>query len=176
VAAVTGAGKVTETDELTSAVVETARHSAPEPWDQPPRLYALVRRAALASFDEHLPAGIKDAQPGSLIPIEQDPLPEGEPAEVLAGIRWPEEVVGCVLVTGVVIPDPGPDASSDAAAGKHAAAGRPEQRQGRLTVGILREPTDRYKCCLQLQGEEDLIIHEDLADELVTALLGTFLT
>ena len=45
-------------------------------------------------------------------------------------------------------------------------------REARLTVGVLRE--GRYACCLQLQDEQDLIVNNDMADDVVTALLGTF--
>ncbi len=86
------------------------------------------------------------------------PLPEGDPEEVLASIRWPDDVVGCVLVTGLHVDadDPGADAVG---------------RQGRLTVGVMRDGD--HACCLQLEGEDDLIVARDLADDLVTVLLGT---
>jgi hypothetical protein len=174
VAAVSGFEKVTETDELTSAVVETARYAAGKGWDRPPQLYALARRAALGSLDLDLPAEVRDAPGDSLIPIEQDPLPEGDPDEVLASIHWPEDVDGCVLVTEIVVlpPDAEKEVPREATAAEQWAAAQPGRRDARLTVGVLRD--GHYACCLQLQGEEDLLVRNDLADDVVTALLGTF--
>ena len=148
------------TDALTDAVIEAARHVADDEWGQPPRLYALVRRADLESAVATLPETVRSAAADALIPIEQeqdDRLGE-DPEETLARIRWPADVAGCVLVTEVLIDGDEPGAE---------AAGRP----GRLTVGVLRN--DSYACCLQLNGDESLIVSRDLADGLVTALLGT---
>jgi hypothetical protein len=159
----TGAGNdvpavATATGTLVSAVIEAARHAAGGEWGQPPRLYALAERAAIGSLGESLPLRVNSADPDALIPIEQDLLPEGDPDEVLARIRWPADVAGCVLVTEIAI-----DADKDAAAA--------DRRQGRLTLGVLRG--GEYVCCLQLCGDDELIIGADLADDLVTALLST---
>jgi hypothetical protein len=147
-------------DALTDAVIEAARHVADDEWGQPPRLYALVRRADLEAAAPTLPETVRSAAADALIPIEQEPDDrlDGDPEEVLARIRWPADVAGCALVTEVLIG--GDEPGADAAA-----------RQGRLTVGVLRD--DSYACCLQLSGDESLIVSRDLADDLVTALLGT---
>jgi len=155
----TGAGDDTlATGVLTDAVVEAARHAAQGDWGQPPRLYALTTRAALEAATETLPETVRSASGDALIPIEQDPLPDGDPEEVLASVRWPVGVTGCVLVTEVLIDADEPEAD---------AAGRP----GRLTVGVLRDGD--HMCCIQFDGEADLIVAPGLADDLVTALLGT---
>ena len=151
--------------ELTAAVVETARFAADQ-WDQPPRLYALARRSDLDGLEDRMPARAKDASAGMLIPIAQDPLPRGDPAEVLARIQWPPAVPGCVLVTEVRIAFPGTgDQPAEEAQGK----------QARLCIGVLREKdqTAQHACCLQERGIDELIIGPDLADDLVAALLGT---
>jgi hypothetical protein len=157
------------TDPLTAAVVEAARHAAGDVWGAPPRLYALALRASLNSSESNLPAQVGAARPDTLVPIEQDPLPEGIPAEVLAGIYWPPGVLGCVLVTEVVIEDESP------AEGCGTAVDEAPQRHARLTVGVLRdgEKAAHHACCVQQQGSDDLIITPDIADELVAALLGT---
>ena len=67
----------TEADELTRAVVETGRYAARKDWGQPPRLFALAKKAALTSMEPYLPAGVGDASAGSLIPDRTDPLPGG---------------------------------------------------------------------------------------------------
>jgi hypothetical protein len=146
------------TDALTDAVIEVARHVADDEWGHPPRLYSLVTRTVLDTATVDLPENVRSAAPDALVPIEQDPLPDGEPEEVLAVIRWPADVSGCVLVTEGLIDDDAPGTDAPA-------------RQGRLTVGVLRDGD--YACCLQLSGEDSLIVGRDLADNLVTALLGT---
>jgi hypothetical protein len=143
---------------LTDAVIEAARHTADGEWGQAPRLYALATREALDSAGGTLPETVRSASGSSLIPIEQDPLPAGDPEEFLATLQWPDEVAGCVLTTDVLI-DSGE------------AGGEPAGRQGRLTVGVLRD--GGHACCLQLEGEAELIVAPGLADDLVTALLGT---
>lgn len=153
------AGAPVELDALTSAVVEAARHAAAGEWGEAPRLYALARKAALESLGGSLPESVVSAPADALIPVEQDPLPEGEPAEVLAGMRWPADVAGCVLATEVVVTGDSPGDEGDG-------------RQGRLTVGVLRG--GEYACCLQFRDDDELIVGADLADDLVTALLGTF--
>jgi hypothetical protein len=176
VASVASADRVTELDELTSAVVETARLSARTDWGQEPRLFALVTRATLPDLGPAVPAAVRDAPPTALIPLEQDPLPTGEPAAVLATLHWPAGVAGCVLVTELADLPPTP---TDKAADATVAAAQwsdsdPGRRTGRLCVGVLRDGS--YACCLQLRGEQedDLVISNALADDVVAALLGTF--
>lgn len=156
-----GTENQTELDELNSAVVGTARHAASPDWGQPPRLYALTKKSRLSFLPQKvLPPEVAEAGPDSLIPIEQDALPQGDPAQVLTTIHWPPEVDGCVLVSELVI------VPTDA----RATASR--ETEGRLTVGVLRG--GQYACCLQLRGQDDLLVGDDLAQDVVAALLGTF--
>ncbi len=160
-------------DPLTTAVVEAERHAAGKGWGQAPHLYALAKKEAL-TLSRELAAQLSDAPDGSLIPIEQDPLREGEPAEVLASVHWPSEVAGCVLVTEIIVlpPRAEEEAPSEPAAAEQWAAGHPDGHQGRLAVGVLRD--GQYSCCLQLRNEEALQVGTEIADDLVAALLGTF--
>ena len=164
-------------DALTTAVVETARHMADDGWGLPPRIYALAERAAVTALGIDLPEQVRSAPDIALIPIEQDQLPEGEPVEVLASIHWPEEVAGCVLVTEVTVMPPDSKVTGLSPEDETQwAAAYPDGRKARLTVGVLRQ-SDRqahYACCLQMDGDDALRVGRDLADDLVTALLGTF--
>jgi len=162
-------------DELTSAVMETGLHLFKQEWGQRPRLYALTRRRTLNSVErEDLPPPVRDVAQGALVPIEQDPLPPGEPAEVLARIHWPEEVEGCALVTDLLVlpPTAKKEAPDEATAAEQSAAGHRGGREARLTVGVLRD--GQYASCLQLLGEEGFLVGDALADDVVAALLGTF--
>jgi hypothetical protein len=174
VTTVAGVGKAITLDELTRGVVETASYAARHDWDRKPMLYAFARKDALAFLGNDLPVAAQHAPGSALIPIEQDPMPEGEPTEVLAGIHWPDDVEGCALVTEIILlPSVTERQVRQFSAGQPAAN---PGRQARLTVGVLRD--GKYACCLQVRGEADLLVGdkltEDLAiDDLVALLLGT---
>ena len=79
-----------------------------------------------------------------------------------------------VLVTELTMVPPSTENElpREATAAEQWAAGHAGRREARLTVGVLRD--GHYACCLQLRGEEDLLVRNDIAVDLVTALLGTF--
>ncbi len=161
-------------DALTAAVVEVARHAAGRGWDEPPRLYALARKVSVSSAAPELVAELAGVEADGLVPIEQDPLPEGDPDEVLACVHWPAEVEGCALVTEfIMLPDrDAGQVPEDQALAERWAARRPGQRGARLTAGVLRD--GQYACCLQYRDDDELVIRSDLADDVVAALLNTF--
>jgi hypothetical protein len=161
-------------DPLARAALEAESNRARNGWGQPPQLYALAAKAEVAVDDPELDARIRTAPEGSLIPIKQKPLPAGNPLEVLAGIHWPDCVVGCVLVTELVVLPP--EAENEAPPGpgivEQQASDRPGGQSARLAVGVSRE--GRYTCVIRLPGDDFVQIDPQLADDLVTALLGTF--
>jgi hypothetical protein len=179
-AAETSSGEVSVTEvsdaahPLTLAVLEAESNRARGGWDQPPQLYGLVGKAAVIDADPELEAEIGAAPEGSLIPIKQQPLPEGEPLEVLAGVHWPAGVAGCVLVTELVVlpPEAEDKAPPHRGALEQWASDQPGSQPARLAVGVSRD--GHYTCILRLQGEESVQIVPWLADDLVTALLETF--
>lgn len=153
--------------ELASAVVSAARLSACGEWGREPRLYALARKAELERSGEGLPEPAASAAEDALILIEQAQIEQAglrqvDLAGILARVRWPPDVAGCLLVTEVVVSD-------DADSGTVGPGGEDDAPPGRLTVGVLRD--GEYACCLEFRGE--LIVGPDLADDLVTVLLGT---
>lgn len=174
VAEMIDAARAQEMDSLTFAMLEAEYHMARRGWGLPPQLYALIEKAVLIAAVQELAAEVRDARPGSLIPVEQEPLPEGDPIEVLASIHWPDEVVGCVLVTELVVLPPGTEeeAPRDPVAAEQWASAHPDSRQARLAVGVSRD--GEYACGLRLHGEDDVQVGVELADDIVTALLGTF--
>ena len=161
-------------DWLASAVVDVERYAASKGWGRPPQLYALARKETLRSADSKTAAVVLGRPDDALIPIEQDPLPPGEPDDVLATIEWPEDVEGCVLVTELLIlpPDAGKEVPGDPATVEEWAASRPDRKKARLAVGVLRDGS--YTCCLQVRDDEGLIVAPELADDLVAALFTTF--
>ena len=101
-------------------------------------------------------------------------MPPGEPFDVLANVRWPDEVVGCVLVTEIVTlpPETEKDTPDDPATAERWAAAHSGSKTARLAVSVTR--TGGYLCGLRLKGDDSIQVGTDLADDLVAALLGTF--
>jgi hypothetical protein len=158
---------------LALAVLEAESSRALDGWGKPPQLYALVAKAVLRT-DPELAARIEAAPEGSLIPVKQDPLPAGEPLEVLAGVHWPDNVTGCVLVSELVVlpPETAGQAPHDPAQLEQWASRQPGHRPARLAVGVSRNGD--YACILRLKDENSVQFDPRLADDLVAALLGTF--
>ena len=100
---------------LRLAALEVEAHVAADGWDQAPRLYALVRTAALVEAEPSLAAQLavplRDA-PDGFTTIEQELHLAGRPLEdVLEEIQWPDAVDGCaVVVERIMLP---PEAEED---------------------------------------------------------------
>jgi hypothetical protein len=159
---------------LVSALVEVESFAARRGWGQPPQLYALASRSSLLAADQELESALRDAPPGSLIPVEQTPLPPGDPMEFLGRIHWPDEVFGCVLVTEAVLlpPDAEPDIPGDPTVIERWANTQPGRRQARLVAGACRD--GQYAQGYRFRDEDEILVGGELADDLVVALLGTF--
>jgi hypothetical protein len=162
------------THPLALAVLESESNRARDGWGKPPQLYALATKASLIETDPELEDQIEAAPKGSLIPVKQEPLPPGEPLEVLAGVHWPDHVTGCVLVTELVVLPPQTEAQAprDPEELEQWASRRPDGRPARLAVGVSRNGD--YACILRLQGDDSVEFDPGLADDLVTALVATF--
>jgi hypothetical protein len=169
-------GAPRELDALEAALLEAETYVARAGWGQPPRLFSLARKSSLGAADRELAAKLDDAEPDALIPVLQEDVPPGDPFDVLAAIDWPEDVSGCVLVTEIVMLSPaaGEDAPGDPAEAAPPDRARPDGRAARLAVGVTR--TGGHLCGLRLEGDDDVTVGADLADDIVTALLGTFWT
>lgn len=160
--------------ELTAVVLEVERHVADQGWEQASQVYALADTGELLAREPSLASHIGGAPPGSLTPVEQEPLPRGRLDEVLAGIGWPPEVLGCVLVTELVVlpPSAEQEAPYDDREIEIWAASHPERQDVRLAVGVTRDGL--HASCLRVRGEDELVVDPDLADNLVDGLLATF--
>lgn len=158
-------------------------------WDQPPQMFALVPTTELAEREPDLAHGVSDGF--ELTPIAQEPLPGGtdggspELDAALAGISWPDAVVGCALVQEILILPPEAEAELHDVAEQDAvqlAAAHPQRQEARLVAAVLRGGD--ALCLLQLRpdatdlsadpdAEPELLEHPDLAPNLVAALLAT---
>lgn len=158
-----------EDPELATAVAEVEDFVATAGWDRPPQMFALVRT------DDLVAAGGLPASPdhAAFTAIAQDPLPAGDDMSAsLAGISWPKEVSGCVLVQEIVVLPPAPDGPDLSA---EEAAGHPDRREARLVAGVLRGSAGGA-CLLRVrdQPDTDPLRGADLAPNLLTALQATF--
>ena len=167
---------------LLAAIAEVDRHLAEGGWDQPTRLYALVRTADLLASEPNLAdtlglAASPDAD--SLTPVEQESPPTGTPLdEWLGEIGWPAEVAGCALSQEVLTLPPSveaelpPDADAVAWAATH-----PLRREVRMLVGVLRDGS--RTATLRVRGAadnpDDVVSGDDLVPRLADALAATLL-
>ena len=172
------------TDALTRAVLETERHVAESGWDQPPRLFALVRTAALLRREPALaaqlgPASVAAARSDAehLTAVEQEGVPATSSLESILGrLAWGPDVDGVALaVERVVVP---PDAERELPADADAAvdylAAHPSRADVRLLVAVLRDGS--HVCALRQRGHDEsgsVAVGPDLVPGLVSALGST---
>jgi hypothetical protein len=162
---------------LVTSALETERHVAAAGWDQPPRLFALVRTSGLLEREPHLRAELGRGEQDGFTAIEQEGLPDTSSLEtLLAQLAWPQDVDGVALaVERLVVP---PEAERDLPANPDQAAEvlatHPDRKDVRLLVAVLR---DGESTCLLRQRDHDtddkVASGSDIAPALVQALGAT---
>lgn len=156
-------------------------------WDQPVRVFALVR-AAEALTDPDI-ARLLDSttveeahrDPELLMMVEQEGLPAAADLEhLLAQLAWPEPVHGAaVSVERLVLPPAAQeeaDAITDTAERLAFLRARPDREDIRMVVGVLR--SGESWCALRLRAHDDdasVYQGEQLVPGLVEALATTLL-
>ena len=163
---------------LVTSALETERHVAAAGWDQPPRLFALVRTLGLLEREPHLLAQVGEGDTEGLTAIEQEGLHTSTNLEsVLGRVAWPQDVDGCAFAVErmVVPPDAERGLPDDPDAAVTALANHPERKDVRLVVAVLRGGAS---ICLLRQRDHDsddaVATGPDLAPGLVAALRATF--
>jgi hypothetical protein len=164
---------------LRVAVVEVERDASASGWDQPHRLFALVRTAELARAEPELAAelGLSDGTADLFTPVEQE-LDEhsGSLEELLGRITWPESVDGAmVVVERLVLPPEAEEAvPDDPKAAADFAAGHDDREDVRLAVGVLRSGESHCVLRLRSHDSDDAVLHgPDVVPGLVSALRET---
>ena len=162
---------------LVTSALETERHVAAAGWDQPPRLFALVRTAGLLEREPQLRAQVGQGAEEGLTAIEQEGLPHTSSLEtLLAQLAWPEEVDGVALAVErlVVPPEAERDLPQNPGQAAEALAAHPDRKDVRLLVAVLR---DGESTCLLRQRDHDtddkVASGPDIAPGLVQALSAT---
>ena len=167
---------------LELALLEVDQHLAAGGWDQPARLYALVKTTDLIATEPALAASLglpAQAAATRLTPVEQESLPAGEPLdEWLAGIGWPPEVTGCVLTQEVITLPPSVEADLPDEADTDPvqwATTHPLRHEVRMLVGVLRDGS--RTSILRVRGkagaDDDLVKGDELVPLLADALAAT---
>ena len=167
---------------LLNAVAEVDRHLADSGWDQPTRVYALVRTADLLASEPALAQSLGlPATPDAdaLTPVEQESLPTGTPLDVwLGSIGWPAEVDGCAIAQEVLTLPPSVEADLPPGDdGVAWAATHPLRREVRMVVGVLRDGSRTATLRVRTTNTEpdDVVSGHDLVPLLADALAATLL-
>lgn len=172
------------TDSLTRAVLETERHVSGSGWDQPARLFALVRTAAILEREPELAGQLFPGAPeaaaadaGHLTAVEQEGLPDSESLEtMLAQVAWGPDVDGVALCVERVVlpPEAEKEVPDDAAAALDFLMQHPARSDVRIVVGVLRD--GQSMCALRQRQHDDagsVGVGPDLVPGLVAALKAT---
>ncbi|OMG12663.1 PPA1309 family protein [Actinomyces naeslundii] len=173
---------------LARAVTETEAHVAAFGWDQPVRVFALVRTNEALAADPDV-AELLDAatveesrtDPELLMVVEQEGLPAAADLEhLLAQLAWPESVHGAAIsVERLVLPPAAQEeaeAITDAAERLAFLQARPDREAIRMVVGVLR--SGESWCALRSRTHDDdasIYQGEQLVPGLTEALAATFL-
>jgi hypothetical protein len=165
---------------LREAVVETERHVAGFGWDQPPRLFALVRTRDLVAREPALAGqiGAPETIPDDhLTAVEQDGLaPTSSIESMLGTLAWPPEVDGAAIALERLVVPPSAERElpeEPERAVEHLAA-HPERRDVRLVVGVLRDGEAMCALRQRLHDEDGAVAYgPDLVPGLVHALRAT---
>ena len=173
---------------LARAVTETEAHVAAFGWDQPVRVFALVRTDEALAADPDI-AELLDAatveesrtDPELLMVVEQEGLPAAADLEhLLAQLAWPESVHGAAISVERLVLPPAAQEEAEAItdAGERLAflQERPDREDIRMAVGVLR--SGESWCVLRSRSHDDdasVYQGEHLVPGLVEALTATFL-
>ncbi len=143
---------------LRAAVLELERYAASGGWDQPARMFALVRTTDLLASEPSLAEMLDlpaDADlTGSLTPVEQEELPaETSLEQALTELTWPEAVHGAAVSVERLVLPPSVQLPEDEDAAVRLAQEHPERHEVRMVVAATR-PGATY-CALRLRSHDD---------------------
>lgn len=162
-------------EDLTAALIEVERHVGRAGWDQPARLFALVRTAALVEAEPSLAEHLSQAPGDGYTSIEQEEFVAGDDlAQTLARIAWPATVDGCVLAVERAFLPAAAEAElpEDPTAAATVVAEHPERLDLRVVVGVTRAG-GRHGVARIRSADQELIGGADLVPALTTALSRT---
>lgn len=178
---------------LIAALVELEHHVGAGGWDQPARLFALVRTDELIVAEPELAhhLGLRTSEEGfpadALSSIEQEDFRTAggptdavdAPAEtdlprILARISWPDAVAGCALALERSFLPAGHETElpDDPVAAERYVAQHAQRQDLRLIVGVLRDGSAHALARL-VDRPDDLLSGPELAPGVVSVLAAT---
>ncbi len=166
---------MTDPSRLIAALADVERHVGSNGWDQPARLFALVPTDQLLQMEPQLADRLPEHTGDSLTAIEQENFAAGvDVLERLAGIYWPETVLGVALTLerAFLPPEYESDLPADDAEAAEFVAGHAAKVDVRVVVGVLRDGSQHGLARLKSNPDE-LLGAEDLVPGLAEALHGT---
>ena len=171
-------------DPLTSAVLDVERHVAAAGWDGPVRLFALIRTARALASDPELGQRLHPdivaaaaTDPGHILPVEQEDLPQVDSVEELLGtVQFGPMVDGAALTVEryVLPPEAERELPTEPDAALQALLNHPDRQDVRMAVGVMR---DGSNCCaIRTRANDDdasVGVGPDLAPGVIAALAAT---
>lgn len=161
---------------LIAALADIERHVAQLDWDQPARLFALVRTAQLLELEPQLRGRITETSDDALTAIEQDDFVVGDDLfGRLQRLTWPDSVEGCALaMERTLLPSEfETQVPADEAAAVDFVNSHPARIDVRFVVGTLRDGS-RHGLGRLRSNPDDLLGAEELVPGLADALADTF--
>lgn len=169
---------------LENAVKDVERYVATRGWDQPVRLFALVRTADSLKASPELASilpkeAVEEAEknPESLTAIEQEDLPSKSTLEeLLGGIEFGPAVAGAAAVVErmIVPPEAERGLPEDVDEALEVLAAHPERQDVRLVAAVLRDGSSSCAVRTRANDDENMVSFGDnLVPGLVEALAST---
>ncbi|GAB3621938.1 hypothetical protein GCM10027418_00200 [Mariniluteicoccus endophyticus] len=174
-------------DALIAALMDIERHVGTLGWDQPARLFALVKTDELIAAEPDLAAhlGLRPSAEGApidaLTSVEQEDFrevgqggDESDLPQVLGRIAWPDAVHGCAIALERSFLPPSAESEIPADPQDAAAfvAGHPQRQDLRVVVGATRDGITHGVARL-VSNPDDLLGGEELAPGIAAALAAT---
>lgn len=162
-------------EALTAALIEVERFVGRSGWDQPARLFALVRTEELIASEPGLAEHLSGALPDGFTSIEQEEFSAGADLGLtLAGIAWPMTVAGCALALERVFvpPEVESELPEDPAEAARVVAGHSKRIDLRVVVGVTRDGA-RHGVARVRGNEGELVGGADLVPALADSLART---
>lgn len=163
------------TNALIAALMDIERHVTGQGWDQPARLFALVRTDELIRNEPSLAAHLTQGNDDALSSIEQEDFHGGEGVEeALAKLAWPPSVFGCAIALESSFLPPSLEAEMPTDPDEAAEfVAQHEQRQDmRVVAGVLRDGS-QYGLGRLVNHPDDLLGGENFAPGLIAAVTRT---
>jgi hypothetical protein len=163
-------------DRLLASLVEVERHVGRLGWDQPARLFALVKTVDLIAAEPHLADQLQGSTTDGFTSVEQDEFTAGaDLGETLAQLTWPPAVSGCALVLerAFLPSDAEGDLPDDPDQAAEVVAEHPRRLDLRVVVGVTRDGL-RHGLARVRGSEGELLGGSDLVPVLADALAHTF--